>query len=139
MQTQLYYLDSSNYIREQDFSPGTTQSGSLSLQNYKASPSSALSTYWPSLVYEDDSGAFSEITYAGSITSNVWNTVQFTQSGAAISGSGLAEIPRTMAYTGLIQFYQASNGDLVQKNRDSGGSLNTVWSAGECFNNFKTL
>jgi hypothetical protein len=131
MQTQLYYLDSLNYIREQDFYPGTSQNGSLSEQNYKASPSSGLSTYWPSLVYEDDSGAFYEVTFAGSITNNVWNTEQFSQPGEGISGSALVEITKTTTYTDLTLFYQTNNGDLVQRTRSFGGALNAIWSAGE--------
>ena len=134
MQTQLYYLDSSNYIREQDIYPGTTQNGSLSQENYKASPSSGLSTYWPSLIYKDDSGEFYEVTYAGSITANIWNAKAFSQPDEGGSESGLAELSTTLNYTSLTLFYQTASGYLVQRRRDSGSA---IWSAGESLSLFE--
>ena len=128
MQTQLYYLDSSNYIREQDIYPGTTQNGSLSQENYKASPSSGLSTYWPSLIYKDDSGEFYEVTYAGSLATNVWNANTFSQSDEGGSQSGLAEMTTTLNYTSVTLFYQTASGYLVRRARDSGSA---TWNAGE--------
>lgn len=85
------------------------------------------------MIYEDDAGVFHEITYAGSSTTNIWNTETFDQAGEGLSGSGLAELTTTPNYTSLTLFYQTNEGQLVQRVRDSGAS---IWSAGECLQPF---
>ncbi|KAH8662553.1 hypothetical protein BX600DRAFT_437934 [Xylariales sp. PMI_506] len=122
MQFELYYLDESSYLRAQDFSPGVTGNGSFSFENFAASPSSQLSTYWPSLIYEGADGSFFEVTYAGNHTVNIWNAQAVAQAGALVSGSGVVELTTTPNYTSLSFFSQDSSGALLIQERDVNNS-----------------
>ena len=128
MQVELYYLDDSSYVRAQDFYPGVTGDGSFSQENYAASSSSQLSTYWPSLIYEGTDGSLHEVTFAGSRTENIWNAEAKVQAGALVNGSGLAELTTTPNFTNLSLFWQDTSGNLVLQQRDPN---DTTWNAGE--------
>ncbi|KAF2669635.1 hypothetical protein BT63DRAFT_373088 [Microthyrium microscopicum] len=94
-QIELFYTNNASLIKEWNFneSSDTGASGSISSLTFRTGASSRMSSYWPSLVFQDDSGTLTEIFYNSSVSQQAWN-----QRGLGLVGrnnSGLAEVPLT--------------------------------------------
>jgi hypothetical protein len=125
---EVFYLDDDNYIREFNFAFGATvANGSLSELGWKAGAQSSLTTYWPNIVYQDDSANLYQISYSPSASS--WNR---TAVGAfqVSNSSGLVVSPNDQFYDGYSVFGYGSDGELQQYNRSILDSTGQDWQLG---------
>jgi hypothetical protein len=108
----------------------TAFNGSISTHDFKIGTFSRMATYWPSLVFQDDSYMLQEILYNGSLPGNIGNWLQSAVNVNGLNHSGLANVPLTAnGNYGVSILYDRNDQKLfdLQRNQSVGG-----WIPGKC-------
>ncbi|KAL7932961.1 hypothetical protein V8C35DRAFT_66923 [Trichoderma chlorosporum] len=124
-QVEIFYLNEANemqefYFREQDSPLPTAQtfngSGIMSSKGWKAAGDSKIATYWPSVIFQDDSDQMQEAYYAN---------LTWTQTAVgleSLNNSAFAEVPYSVTagrFGGEKILYQQSDQKLLIEERNN--------------------
>jgi hypothetical protein len=128
-QTELFYLDDTNLLREWNFvNSYTGANGSLSSFTFTSGTSSRLVSYWPSIIFQDGSNQVQGIVYNWSEPGNKEGWYQSPLDLRGWNGSGLAAVPLRQDYAdgGVNLFYQRDDQKLLAYS----GNISIGWSVG---------
>ncbi|KAL7942615.1 hypothetical protein V8C42DRAFT_354739 [Trichoderma barbatum] len=124
-QIEIFYLNEANeiqewYFREQDSPSSSAQtfngSGIMSSKGWKAAENSKVATYWPSVIFQDDSDHMQEAYYAN---------LTWAQSAVGLecrNNSAFAEVPYSVnagRFRGERLIYQRDDQKLLVEERDN--------------------
>jgi hypothetical protein len=124
-------VDNSSNIQEWDFADSYTGfNGSISTHSFKIGAFSRMATYFPSIIFQDDSYMLQEILYNGTIPGNSGGWSQSAMNVNGLNNSGLADVPLTAnGNFGVSVFYNRNDQKLfdLARNQSVGG-----WTPGKC-------
>ena len=124
-------MNNSSNIQEWDFDDSYTGfNGSISTHSFKVGSFSRMATYWPSIVFQDDSYTLQEILFNGSLPGNSGGWLQSAMNINGLNNSGLANVPLTAdGNFGVSVFYDRNDQKIfdLERNQSVGG-----WIPGKC-------
>jgi hypothetical protein len=129
-------VDNSSNIREWDFDDSYTgSSGSISTHSFKIGAFSRMATYWPSIVFQDDSYMLQEILFNQSQQGNSGGWLQSAMNVDGLNNSGLANVPLTAnGNFGVSVFYDRNDQKLFElaRNQSVGGWIPGKYESRYC-------